>query len=251
MTSRGYGDKKSFKPKECERYGLKTDRQGSKKDGSFTSRDIHIEAFLPKKQIPISTEMHGKEPDDMECIEDMMAKKDAMRHILSSRVCNLQIVRRFWEQGNTKETLKAIQRCVCFFLEEFRWVNRCENPSVIVDFFGTVSSLQKIMTLELIPFLTPLITELLYGTHEKYWETALKILTLVLKGFGGLIRETINGANMSMGVNISLEQRLEKCRTAQESLLEVLPLVERISKNGGNLSQQATDVQCRLSNLTT
>lgn len=111
MTSRAYGEKKLLKTKECDRYGLKTDRQATKKEGGFTSRDIHIEAFLPKKQPVIAMEMPGMEPDDADCIDDMMSKKDMIRHILSSRVCNLQIVRRFWEHGNMRETLRAVQRC--------------------------------------------------------------------------------------------------------------------------------------------
>jgi len=237
MTSRTYAEKKHFKPKECDRYSLKTERHATKRDGGFTSRDINIEAFLPKKQQPIAMEMPGVEPDDAECIDDMMAKKDMIRHILSSRVCNLQIIRRFWEQGNMKETLKAVQRC--------------ENPSVTVDFMGVVSPLQKILTLELIPCLVPLLLELLQSSHEKYWETAFRVLLLVLKGLGGLIRETINGANMSMGVNISFEQRLEKCKNAQDSLLETLPLVERFTKPGSSVAAVAKDVQCRLSDLTT
>ena len=128
---------------------------------------------------------------------------------------------------------------------------RCENTSVAVDFLGAVCPLQKILTLELIPCVVPLLLDMLQSSHERYWETALRILLIVLKGFGGLIRETTNGAHMSMGVNISLEQRLEKCKHAQESLLEIAPLVERITKQGGSVAGQANDVQCRLSDLTT
>lgn len=120
-----------------------------------------------------------------------------------------------------------------------------------VDFMGAISPLQKIVTLDLIPSLVPLLLDLLRSSHEKYWETALAILLLVLKGLGGLIRETINGANMSMGVNISLEQRLEKCKCAQDSLLEACPLVEKLTKAGGSVAGQANDVQHRLFDLTT
>ena len=112
MTSRTFAEKKHLKSKECDRYSLKTERHASKNDGSYTSRDLQLESFLPKKQQPIQFEKPGIEPDDAECIEDMMQKKDMVRHILSSRVCNLQIVRRFWEQGSMRETLKAVQRSV-------------------------------------------------------------------------------------------------------------------------------------------
>ena len=130
-------------------------------------------------------------------------------------------------------------------------VTRCENTSVAVDFISAICPLQKILTLDLIPYLVPVVVEMLRSSHERYWETGLNVLGISLKSFCGVIRETINGATMRMGVNISLEQRFEKCRNAQESLLEAQPLVERLAKLDSSVAEQAKDVQCRLADLTT
>lgn len=111
--------------------------------------------------------------------------------------------------------------------------------------------MQKLLTLELVPSLVPLFENMMQTDHEKYWTVALKLLLQLLKGFGGTIRETINGSNMSIGVNLAFEQRHEKCKMAQECLLEIRPIVEKIGSGHGEVGVLARDISGRLSDLTT
>eukprot|EP00210_Caulerpa_lentillifera_P000489 g472.t1 len=234
ISSRTHGEGQHQKVL-LDRYDIKTERYGIKKEASFTTKDINVDSFLPKTRHDIN--LPDFDPNDEDCIQDMASKKDKIRRALSSRLFSLQVVRKFWEADDMKETLKVLKKS--------------DNPSVSVDFFEAGVPLQKLLTLELIPSLVPLFVDMMETDHEKYRSVALKLLLKLLKGFGGTIRETINGSNMSIGVNLAFEQRHEKCKMAQECLLEIQPIVDKIKRAHGEVGILARDIHGRLTDLTT
>lgn len=91
-----------------DRYSVKTDRYGAKKESCFASKEINVDSFLPKTRHDMN--LPDFEPRDEDCIQDMVSKKDEIRHVLASRLCDLQIVRKFWDTDDVKETLKQLKK---------------------------------------------------------------------------------------------------------------------------------------------
>ncbi|CAD7704236.1 unnamed protein product, partial [Ostreobium quekettii] len=194
-----------------------------------------FDSYLPKRKVQGVDVKMADGKSDIELVSEVMSKRGKMQQILASRHSNLQLLRSFWTRGDVRGALRAARRC--------------GDPSVVTDFLDAVGPKNGAFTLELIPEVTPSIDELVLSQHQRYRETALATLSTLLRSFGPVIHETTCSNLGSLGVDLSFEQRLEKCHSAKMSLQELVPKLERLEARQGLHGRQAKELRRRISNL--
>lgn len=125
--------------------------------------------------------------------------------------------------------------------------------STSVDFFNAIKTKVGIWTLDIIPYVCPLILDMLESDHERYWKTSLDILSILLKNFGQLIHDTTTVVTTRntrrLGVDLSFDERLEKCNHAKGCLEDIDKRFEFLCKKTGVLGMQAREIKGLLSDL--
>ena len=119
---------------------------------------------------------------------------------------------------------------------------------MVVDFLNMANAKKGALTLELIPEIVPSVGALLDSPHKRYRDSALGTLSAVLRNFGHLIRETLH-ASPNLGVDISFEERQEKCEAAKTSLEEILPQLQRCETQPGMSARKARELRKKIEEL--
>ncbi|KAK2502076.1 hypothetical protein MC885_005050 [Smutsia gigantea] len=101
--------------------------------------------------------------------------------------------------------------------------------SVVVDLLNIVNQKASLWKLDLCTTVLPQIEKLLQSKYESYVQTGCTSLKLILQRFLPLITDIL-AAPPSVGVDISREERLRKCRLCHKQLKSISGLVR--SKSG-------------------
>ncbi|XP_077842308.1 katanin p80 WD40 repeat-containing subunit B1 isoform X5 [Macaca mulatta] len=101
--------------------------------------------------------------------------------------------------------------------------------SVVVDLLNIVNQKASLWKLDLCTTVLPQIEKLLQSKYESYVQTGCTSLKLILQRFLPLITDML-AAPPSVGVDISREERLHKCRLCYKQLKSISGLVK--SKSG-------------------
>jgi len=83
----------------------------------------------------------------------------------------------------------------------------------------------------------PELNFLLKSKYSSYISCGCKILKLILKSFGPLIKSNIAAPPVQGGVDITREERYEKCHTCHSHLLSLREEAWRLSKDSGHASR--------------
>lgn len=124
------------------------------------------------------------------------------------------------------------------------------NTSLVVDVVGIIILRPKLWTLEICQLLLPIIiNDLLMQTrHEYYVEVALKALRLILTHFSSVIKSTLESlkhSNKLVGVDLSREDRINKCLTCYKHLVEAHSIVAARGSGRRETSQCKLEAQYR------
>uniref|UniRef100_A0A8C9WD20 Katanin p80 WD40 repeat-containing subunit B1 n=1 Tax=Scleropages formosus TaxID=113540 RepID=A0A8C9WD20_SCLFO len=164
----------------------------------FSSRNepigLNVSDFLPV--------MKNHKPSalsDEDAMSQIRKGHDTMCVMLTSRLKNLDTVRSVWNSGDVKV-----------------------RAAVIYTLPFVPRSLWK---LDLCTSILPQIEELLQSKYESYVQTGCTSLKLILKRFWPLISDTL-AAPPSVGVDISREERLQKCKACYKQLKNLSNLVK-------------------------
>jgi katanin p80 WD40 repeat-containing subunit B1 len=127
--------------------------------------------------------------------------------VLRMRHRHLEVVRQLWQ---TKDAKTAVEQAVDY-----------ADPAVVVDLLSVIVLRPSIWNLDLCLHLLPPIAELLLSKYESYVSGAAAALKLILKNFGAVIRTNIDSPTTSVGVDISKEERLNKCLDCYRELVKI------------------------------
>uniref|UniRef100_A0A452V8C6 Katanin p80 WD40 repeat-containing subunit B1 n=1 Tax=Ursus maritimus TaxID=29073 RepID=A0A452V8C6_URSMA len=161
-----------------------------------------------------------KIPQQVELVdEDAMSQirkgHDTMCVVLTSRHKNLDTVRAVWTTGDIKTSVDSAVAI--------------NDLSVVVDLLNIVNQKASLWKLDLCTTVLPQIEKLLQSKYESYVQTGCTSLKLILQRFLPLITDIL-AAPPSVGVDISREERLHKCRLCYKQLKSISGLVK--SKSG-------------------
>ncbi|ELR53408.1 Katanin p80 WD40-containing subunit B1, partial [Bos mutus] len=173
--------------------------------------------FLPAVKIPQQAELV-----DEDAMSQIRKGHDTMCVVLTSRHKNLDTVRGVWTTGDIKASALFAQTSV----DSAVAIN---DLSVVVDLLNIVNQKASLWKLDLCTTVLPQIEKLLQSKYESYVQTGCTSLKLILQRFLPLITDIL-AAPPSVGVDISREERLHKCRLCYKQLKSISSLVK--SKSG-------------------
>merc|ERR1712055_12695 len=95
------------------------------------------------------------------------------------------------------------------------------DPSLIVDLLSVIILRPSIWNLDLCLNLLPTIGELLLSKYESYVNSSAAALKLILKNFATVIKSNIDQPTSTVGVDISKEERANKCMDCYKELVKI------------------------------
>jgi len=154
-----------------------------------------------------------------------MKQHATMCEILGSRLTNIKVVRNIWTKSDAKETLELL--------------SKLNDASVVVDILNSLlnSSVTSVFTLDGCITLLPLLLDLLSSQYDEYVITSLKTVQFLASTFGNLIKTTLEAPPGSGGVDLSREERTEKCKLCLVSFQAIKSKVQEDSNAPSKLNQ--------------
>ncbi|XP_063439262.1 katanin p80 WD40 repeat-containing subunit B1-like isoform X2 [Mytilus trossulus] len=193
---------------------------------------ISAQDFLPKSEQPGNKK--STFVTDESVLQTIQNGHDAMSAVMSSRSKNLQIVRAMWTSGNTKTALDS--------------AISMRDPSVIVDLLNVLNLKTGLWNLDLCSSLLPQVKDLLNSKYESHAESACNALKIILRNFGPVIKSNITSAP-SIGVDLSREERIQKCNACYNFLSEIRITLEKKQSVSGKLGNLYKEVQILMSTM--
>uniref|UniRef100_A0A671UM47 Katanin p80 WD40 repeat-containing subunit B1 n=1 Tax=Sparus aurata TaxID=8175 RepID=A0A671UM47_SPAAU len=220
-------------------------------DEKVSSAEIHNaedykEIFQPKNAIsrtpPRISEPFPAPPEDgeggalsdEEALSQIKKGHDTMCVMLSSRHKNLQTVRAVWAREDIKSALDAAVSM--------------NDLSIVVDILNIINLQPSLWKLDLCTTILPQIDKLLQSKYESYMQTGCTSLKLIMKHFWLLISETLK-ASPSVGVDITREERHQKCRTCCKHLKNLSNMVKNKAAQVGRHGSAFKELQLLMAPL--
>ncbi|NXT22263.1 KTNB1 protein, partial [Syrrhaptes paradoxus] len=177
--------------------------------------------FLPAVKNQSQTELV-----DEEAMSQIRKGHETMCVVLTSRHKNLDTVRAVWSTGDIKARRRYLR------LNSVDSAVAINDLSVVVDLLNIVNQKASLWKLDLCTIVLPQIEKLLQSKYESYVQTGCTSLKLILQRFLPLITDIL-AAPPSVGVDISREERLHKCKLCYKQLKNISNIVKNKSGLSG------------------
>ncbi|XP_061592182.1 katanin p80 WD40 repeat-containing subunit B1 [Cololabis saira] len=161
--------------------------------------------------LPFSGQQNSGSLSDEEALSQIKKGHETMCVMLSSRHKNLQTVRAVWTRDDMKS---ALDMAVSI-----------SDLSIVVDILNIINQQPSLWKLDLCTTILPQIDKLLQSKYESYMQTGSTSLKLIMKHFWMLINDTLK-ASPAVGVDISREERHQKCRACCKHLKNLSNIVK-------------------------
>uniref|UniRef100_A0A667XIX4 Katanin p80 WD40 repeat-containing subunit B1 n=1 Tax=Myripristis murdjan TaxID=586833 RepID=A0A667XIX4_9TELE len=190
---------------------------------------LNVADFLPSAPNNRSSAL-----GDEEALSQIKKGHDTMCVMLSSRHKNLETVRAGWGSGDVKNSLDTAVSM--------------NDLSIVVDILNIVNLKPSLWKLDLCTSILPQIEELLQSKYESYVQTGCTSLKLILKRFLPLISDTLT-APPSVGVDITREERHQKCKTCYKQLKNLSNVVKNKADQVGRHGSAFKELQLLMAPL--
>ncbi|NWU56602.1 KTNB1 protein, partial [Dromas ardeola] len=176
---------------------------------------LKVSDFLPAVKNQSQNELV-----DEEAMSQIRKGHETMCVVLTSRHKNLDTVRAVWSTGDIKAR-NSVDSAVAI-----------NDLSVVVDLLNIVNQKASLWKLDLCTIVLPQIEKLLQSKYESYVQTGCTSLKLILQRFLPLITDIL-AAPPSVGVDITREERLHKCKLCYKQLKNISNIVKNKSGLSG------------------
>ncbi|XP_026234919.1 katanin p80 WD40 repeat-containing subunit B1 [Anabas testudineus] len=161
-----------------------------------------------------------------EALSQIKKGHDTMCVMLSSRHKNLETIRAVWAREDMKSALDSAVSM--------------NDLSIVVDILNIINLQPTLWKLDNCTTILPQIDKLLQSKYESYMQTGCTSLKLIMKHFWMLISDTLMAAP-SVGVDISREERHQKCRACCKQLKNLSNIVknkaEQVGRHGSTFKE--------------
>ncbi|KAM9460640.1 katanin p80 WD40 repeat-containing subunit B1 isoform 1-T2 [Clarias gariepinus] len=171
---------------------------------------------------------------DEEALGQIRKGHGTMCVMLTSRHKNLDTVRGFWAGGDVKISLDSAVSM--------------NDLSIVVDILNIINLKPPLWKLDTCLSILPQLEELLQSKYESYVQTGCMSLKLILKRFWPLISETLT-APPSVGVDITREERLQKCKACYKQLKKLKNIVKNRADQVGRHGSTFRELQLLMAPL--
>ncbi|XP_069031186.1 katanin p80 WD40 repeat-containing subunit B1 [Embiotoca jacksoni] len=190
---------------------------------------LNVADFLP----PSPNQRPGALSDE-EALSQIKKGHDTMCVMLSSRHKNLQTVRAVWAREDIKSALDSAVSM--------------NDLSIVVDILNIINLQPSLWKLDLCTTVLPQIDKLLQSKYESYMQTGCTSLKLIMKHFWMLISDTLKAAP-SVGVDITREERHQKCQACCKHLKNLSPVVKNKALQVGRHGSAFRELQLLMAPL--
>ncbi|XP_066504403.1 katanin p80 WD40 repeat-containing subunit B1 [Hoplias malabaricus] len=163
---------------------------------------------------------------DEEALAQIRKGHETMCVMLSSRHKNLHTVRAVWTGSDIKTSFDSAVSM--------------NDLSIVVDILNIVNLKPSLWNLDTCTSILPQIEDLLQSKYESYVQTGYMSLKLILKRFWPLISDTLT-APPSVGVDITREERHQKCKACYKQLKMLSNVVknraEQVGRHGSTFKE--------------
>ncbi|XP_067853801.1 katanin p80 WD40 repeat-containing subunit B1 isoform X2 [Heptranchias perlo] len=166
---------------------------------------LKVADFLPPQNNKLA------DLSDEDAVSQIRKGHDTMCVVLTSRFKNLDTVRAVWTTGDVKTSIDSAVTM--------------NDLAVIVDILNIINLKPALWKLDLCPSIIPQIDKLLQSKYESYIQTGCTSLKLILQRFGPLIADNLV-TPPSIGVDITREERHQKCKLCYKQLKNLLPILQ-------------------------
>ncbi|NXC50726.1 KTNB1 protein, partial [Penelope pileata] len=180
--------------------------------------------FLPAVKNQSQTELM-----DEEVMSQIKKGHKTVCVVLTSRHKNLDTVRAVWTTGDIKARAFLLPLLSQNSVDSAIATN---DLSVVVDLLNIVNQKASLWKLDLCTVVLPQIEKLLQSKYESYVQTGCTSLKLILHRFLPLIIDIL-AAPPSVGVDITREERLHKCKLCYKQLKNISNIVKNKSGLSG------------------
>lgn len=169
--------------------------------------------------------------NDDEILGQVMDQHLSMCGILNNRLTITQAVHTLWAKGDFREAILLLAKM--------------KDPAVVVDVLTHAQiKTAKDFTLDMAVDFLPLMQDLLASRFEDYITVALEMTNILLKGFSSLIKMTraVAGSSTRGEVDISKEERLQKCNHCFVILQQIETEARGMAKHDGRVGTHAQEL---------
>ncbi|RDD47138.1 Katanin p80 WD40 repeat-containing subunit B1 [Trichoplax sp. H2] len=175
------------------------------------------------------TEKTDSKIDENKILLELLKDHSVICSVIGNRIQNLNAIHEPWMNGNIKDSIdKAIQ---------------IQDTAVLVDLLNILIRNHKLWTLDICAYTLPQVKTLIQDKRECYIRVACQVLRLILKNFGSLIKSTLRSTDFVTGVDITREERLEKCRICYEELSNIKTVISEKAMISGKIGGTFRELQ--------
>ncbi|XP_024082723.1 katanin p80 WD40 repeat-containing subunit B1 isoform X2 [Cimex lectularius] len=159
---------------------------------------IDFDEFVPRSyQRGSEYSQSIPEKSEAEVLSSMMRGNESLMVILDNRGLKLQTFYSLWQSQDLKAAAEAAVSDT--------------DPFVMADFLRAIISRPNMWSLDICVILLPTIHTLLQSTFESHMKIGCDALRLILKNFSPVIKTNVLSGPVALGVDITREERYEKC----------------------------------------
>lgn len=171
---------------------------------------------------------------DEDAMSQIRKGHDTMCMVLTNRARHLDSVRAVWSTGDIKTSVDS--------------AIRVDDLSVMVDVLNIVNQKASLWKLDLCTAVLPQIEKLLQSKYESYMQTGCTSLKLILQRFLPIINDILS-APASVGVDISRDERVEKCQQCHTQLCKINKVIKSKTVQSGRQSSAFRELQLLMTSL--
>jgi len=164
---------------------------------------------------------YANDLSEAEVTQSMLKGHESMMAALTNRGRQVEIIQKLWQNKDAKT---AVDQAVLL-----------NDPSVLVDLLTVITLRPSIWNLDLCTALLPPLEKLLQSKYEMYITVGCDAMKLILKNFGSVIKSNIDSPIQTVGVDISREERHNKCMECYKDLVKIRSLILKRQAMQGKL----------------
>ncbi|XP_014663977.1 PREDICTED: katanin p80 WD40 repeat-containing subunit B1-like isoform X7 [Priapulus caudatus] len=180
---------------------------------------LNMDDFLPKQAQMM--DKPGRGISEEEAMATVLTEHNSMAAVLSTRHKNLQVVRTMWTNRDVRTALDT--------------AITMNDLSVVVDLMSLMCRKDHWWNLDLCALVLTQLTELLQSKYEHYVICGCNAFRIILQNFGTIIKSNISTGS-GIGVDISREERQNKCKICYGHITSIRPLLDK--KRSGKLGSR-------------
>ncbi|KAJ4773730.1 hypothetical protein LUZ62_062552 [Rhynchospora pubera] len=205
---------------------------------SWENRDQSPPCESPSSSMPYPSRGNAPSSDklvqqsDDDGVSGLMDQHDVFLSSARSRLTKMQVVHQHWDRNDVKGVIHALEKI--------------SDHAVSADVVSVITEKADTITLDLCTCLLPLLAGLLESQTERHLTVTLELLIKLVGTFGSMIHSTVAAGPSSVGVDLQMEQRVERCNLCFIELEKVKNRLPSLTRRKGTVGKTAQELSLAL-----